>query len=59
MRCGSVSRDLLSGPVHDVTGDSAAHVVAVVLAAEVVGHEPGVGFALELADRVGVCPQFT
>ena len=30
---------------------SAAHVVAVVAPAVVVGDEPGVGFGLELADR--------
>jgi hypothetical protein len=30
---------------------AAPHVVAVVAPAMVVGHQPGVGFALELTDR--------
>ena len=38
-----VVEDLLRGPT--------THVVAVVAPAVVVGHEPGIGFGLELADR--------
>ena len=37
--------------VEDLLRGAAAHVVAVVAPAAVVGDEPGIGFGLELADR--------
>ena len=42
--------------VQDLRRGPASHVVAVVPATVVVGHKPGVGFGLELADRGEVTP---